>query len=113
MDIKTLGAFQEYREDSFTKRIVYKRDESTVFLLNFMPGQEIPKHEHPGSQVYILVLQGTGTVYTDDGETGIKQDDIINFGGEESFAIKNTGDGQLSLYVFLNKIPDGRYVEEV
>ncbi len=39
MEKKELVQFQEYQADRFTKRIVFKEDKHTVFVLNFGPGQ--------------------------------------------------------------------------
>jgi len=113
MEQKQLNEFQEFSENNFTKRIVFKKDESVVFVLNFMPGQELPPHKHPGTQVFLLVLEGTGTMNMDGKETVICKDDLIQVGGDEQFSFKNTGEARLSLHVILSKIPDERYAQNV
>lgn len=50
----------------------------------------LPTHKHPGSYVFLLVLEG-----------------------EEQFAFANTGNNPTSLYVVLNKVPDPRYAQNV
>ncbi len=37
-----LQEYMQYNEERFTKRIIFKEGESTVFLLNFMPQQALP-----------------------------------------------------------------------
>lgn len=113
MEKQSLSHYQEYSEKSFTKRVVYKRDESVVFILNFMPGQELPKHKHPGTQVYLHVLEGNGTMTIDGHDNEIEQGDIIRVDGNEEFSFNNSGQHRLSLHVVLNKIPDERYAQNV
>nr|WP_251025875.1 cupin domain-containing protein [Bacillus sp. ISL-47] len=103
----------EYSDKQFTKRILFKKGESTVFVLNFMPGQELPVHKHPGTEVYLMVLQGEGTLTIDGNPTEVAERDVIHASGEEEFSFKNTGDEPVSLYVMLNKIPDERYAQNI
>lgn len=113
MEKLSLKAYQEFSEERFTKRIVFKKGESTVFLLNFMPGQELPAHKHPGTEVYILTLQGEGTFTIDGNEVKAAANDTLHTTGTEELAYKNTGNEPVSLYVMLNKIPDDRYSENI
>lgn len=113
MEIKSLSSYQEYSEASFKKQIIFQKEESVVFKLNFMAGQALPLHKHPGTQVYILVLEGSGTVQVDETKTEVKTGDVITVDSDEQFAFDNTGANQASLYVFLNKIPDERYAKDV
>ncbi|MGF7048902.1 quercetin dioxygenase-like cupin family protein [Paenibacillus sp. DS2015] len=113
MEKKELLSVKAYDQDKFTKRILFKSGESVVFVLNFMPGQELPTHQHPGTAVFILVLNGSGTVTVDGEESIVVQDDVISCNGDEHFSFKNTGSIPTSLYVVLSKIPDERYVQEV
>ncbi|MFS0862621.1 cupin domain-containing protein [Fredinandcohnia sp. 179-A 10B2 NHS] len=113
MKKETLDSFIEYNEDRFTKRIVYKEGESTVFVLNFMPNQALPAHKHPGTNVYLLVLDGEGTFTIDQEVSKVKKNDVILCNGEEELSFVNDGDQNVSLYVMLNKIPDERFVQNI
>ncbi len=113
MEKQGLQAVKDYNEDKFTKRIVFKNGESVVFVLNFMPGQELPTHQHPGTAVFILVLDGGGTVTVNGAETLLVKDDVISCEGNEQFSFKNTGTLPTSLYVVLSKIPDERYAQNI
>lgn len=62
MKKSNLIQFQEYKEAGFTKRIVHKEADNVIFILNFTPNAELPTHNHPGANVYLLVLEGSGTV---------------------------------------------------
>lgn len=113
MEKKELSVMLEYNETQFTKRIVHKKGESVVFALNFMPGQELPKHQHPNTDVYILVLEGNGTMTVDGEQTAVAKGDVVHCDGSEQFSYKNSGDVPSSLYVVLSKVPDERYAQNV
>jgi quercetin dioxygenase-like cupin family protein len=113
VDKVTLKEAIVYNEGRFTKRIIYKKGNSTVFVLNFLPNQELPAHKHPGSEVFIHVVKGTGTMKIDGKESIIHAEDIIFVEGEEVFAFKNTGTEPVSLYVTLTQIPNEQYVQNI
>ena len=113
MEKKSISAAQEFSEKQFTKRILFREGKSTVFVLNFMPGQELPVHKHPGSEVYLMVIEGNGTLLINGEPTEIAEKEVVRASGEDDFAFKNTSSGNVSLYVMLNEIPDERYVQEI
>ncbi|WP_210364402.1 cupin domain-containing protein [Bacillus sp. REN3] len=113
MEKRSLQDYQEFSEERFTKRIVFKKGDSTVFLLNFMPGQELPAHKHPGTEVYILTLQGEGTFTIGGAEVKASANEAVHCAGSEELAYKNTGNDPVTLYVALNKIPDERYAQNL
>lgn len=109
----SLQDYMEYSEEKFTKRIVFKEGESTVFVLNFTPGQALPSHKHPGSNVYLLVIEGAGTFTIDGKEVKAKKNHVILAHGEEDFAFANDSNENTSLYVMLNKIPNDQYAQNI
>jgi quercetin dioxygenase-like cupin family protein len=113
MEKNSIKAFQEFSEERFTKRIIYKKGETTAFVLNFLPGQKLPTHKHPGTEVYLYVVTGNGTLILDDQETVITEADIIHVGGEEELAFNNNGNEPVSLYVNLSKVPSKRYAQNI
>lgn len=113
MEKKSLEAVKEYGADKFTKRILFQKGGSVAFVLNFMPGQALPPHKHPGTAVYILVLEGSGTITVDGVPTEVTKEETICCEGDEQFSFQNTGSDPARLYVVLSKIPDERYVREV
>ncbi|MFC3039677.1 cupin domain-containing protein [Virgibacillus xinjiangensis] len=113
MKIQNLNEYMEMNKERFTKRIIFKEDKSTVFVLNFEPGQTLPAHKHPGSNVYLLVLQGEGTFTIDRKEVPVQQDDVLVCNGDEELAFASTGSSDVSLYVMLNKIPDEQYAKNM
>ncbi|MED3553294.1 cupin domain-containing protein [Cytobacillus praedii] len=113
MEKKSIIEAQEFNAKQFTKRILFREGESTVFVLNFMPGQQLPAHKHPGTNVYLLVLQGSGKLTIDGVPSDVNEKDVILAGGDEEFAFINNGNDHTTLYVMLNKIPDERYVQNI
>ncbi|WP_335871850.1 cupin domain-containing protein [Bacillus sp. 2205SS5-2] len=108
-----LQDYIEFSKERFTKRILFKEGESTVFVLNFAPTQALPKHKHPGTNVYLLVLDGEGTFTIDGKDVKAKKHDVIVCHGDEELAFVNDGEQQTSLYVMLSKIPDERYAQDI
>jgi quercetin dioxygenase-like cupin family protein len=113
MEVQSLRNYQEFSEERFTKRIIFKKGDSTAFVLNFMPGQALPSHTHPGTEVYIMTAQGKGVFTIDGQEVNVMKNDVIHCGGLEQLAFKNDGAENVSLYVVLNKIPSDKYAENI
>jgi quercetin dioxygenase-like cupin family protein len=113
MEKNSVQAYQEFSEERFTKRIIYKKGETTAFVLNFMPGQQLPVHKHPGTEVYLYVVTGTGTFIIDGQETQVSEADLVHVGGDEELAFNNTGSEPVSLYVVLSKVPSEQYAKNI
>lgn len=112
MEKFSIEAYQEYNEERFTKRVI-RKGENTAFVLNFMPGQHLPEHKHPGTEVYLYVLTGTGTIIIDGNETEMTTTDLVHTSGDESLAFTNTGTEPVSLYVVLTKLPGDEYAKNI
>lgn len=113
MEKKSLQEHLEYNEEKFTKRIIFKKGDSTVFVLNFMPGQKLPAHKHPGTEVFLLMIAGSGTFTIDGVKTEVNEQDVVHTTSEEELAFENTSNEPCSIYVMLNKIPDERYAQNI
>ncbi|WP_078596624.1 cupin domain-containing protein [Evansella clarkii] len=113
MKKQNLKEFTQFSEDKFTKRIIYREGASTAFILNFAPGQKLPSHKHPGSDLYLMVLSGYGEFTVDGKKLEVAAEDVLYAGGEEEMSFENTGDENVSLYVQLINIPDERYAKEI
>ncbi|AZK46364.1 cupin domain-containing protein [Paenibacillus lentus] len=112
MEKRHLNEYQEYQENKFTKRIVFKEEENVIFVLNFAPGAELPTHKHPGANVYILVLEGAGEVICDGQSSSVTKGDILHITGDEEFSYRG-GEANSSLYVVLTKTPNENYAKNV
>lgn len=113
MEKKNLSEAVDYQEARFTKRILFQEGESVVFVLNFFPGQQLPTHKHPGTDVYIHALEGYGTLIVDGAEHAFDKGEVIHVGGDENFAYSNSGELPASLYVVLSKLPSKAYAENI
>jgi quercetin dioxygenase-like cupin family protein len=113
LEKKSIKDFQEFSEERFTKRVMFNDGGSTVFILNFQPGQKLPPHKHPGTEVYLLTLDGSGTFTIDGNQTSVNPNDAVHLSGEEEMSFENTGSSPVSLYVMLNKVPDERYTQNI
>ncbi|WP_312475945.1 cupin domain-containing protein [Neobacillus sp.] len=113
MEKNSIKAFMEYSEERFTKRIIYKKGETTAFVLNFLPGQELPTHKHQGTEVYLYVVTGSGTIIINGTDTEASEADLIHVSSDEEMAFKNSGSEPVSLYVVLSKIPSEQYAKNI
>lgn len=113
MEKTNLSEYQDYQDNKFTKRVVHKEDTNVIFVLNFAPGTELPTHKHPGANVYLLVLEGAGTVTHNETQTDVAKGDIIHINGDESFSYRNGTEAESSLYVVLTQTPHASYAKNV
>ena len=113
MEKKSVKEYMEYSEERFTKRVIYKKGETTAFVLNFLPGQELPTHKHPGTEVYLFVVTGNGTFIIDGQETEVTEADLLYVSDQEEMAFKNSGSKPVSIYVVLSKIPNEQYAKNI
>ncbi|WP_340026017.1 cupin domain-containing protein [Paenibacillus sp. FSL K6-1096] len=113
MERKNTAEAVQYHEERFTKKIIFQKGESVVFILNFMPGQQLPVHKHPGADVYILALNGEGTIHVNGEESPFTQGEALHIAGDESFAYSNNSGAPSSLYVVLSKLPSTEYAKEI
>lgn len=111
MQMQSVKAYQEYNQEKFTKRVIFNNGDSTAFVLNFMPGQKLPAHKHPGAEVYLFVLNGQGTIIIDGKETEVKESDLVHTSDDEELAFSNSGSEPVSLYVVLSKLPNQDYAK--
>lgn len=103
MEKKNIQNYIETNDERFTKRVIFTQENSTVFILNFKPGQTLPKHKHPGTTLQLLVLQGEGSFSIDGKEVGVKTNDVISISGDEELAFTNNGSTDVCLYVTMAK----------
>lgn len=113
MEQTNLRNYIEFGEEKFTKRVIFKEGGSTVFVLNFAPQQALPSHKHPGTNVYILVVEGGGTITIDGKDVKAQKNDVFLISSEEEMSFLNDGQENTSLYVMLNKIPDERFAQNI
>ncbi|ULT56422.1 cupin domain-containing protein [Neobacillus drentensis] len=103
MDKQTIKTYQEFSEEKFTKKVIFNNGSSTAFILNFLPGQKLPAHKHPGADVYLLVVSGNGRIIIDGKENEVTEQDVIHTSDDEELSVINTSSEPVSLYVVLTK----------
>lgn len=113
MEKNSLKTYQEFSDEKFTKRVISKKGESTAFVLNFLPGQQVLAHKHPGAEVYLFVVTGFGTFIIDGKEAEVTESDLVHVSSDEEMAFKNSGTEPVSLYVVLSKIPSEQYAKNI
>lgn len=111
MKLENINDYIEFSNQRLTKRVIFKEGKTTGFILNFQPGQVLPAHKHPGANLQLLLLQGTG-IFTIDGEQySVKKDDVLYVNGDEEVSFTNNGESNVSIYVMLNNIPNDQYAK--
>ncbi|MEI3606278.1 cupin domain-containing protein [Pseudogracilibacillus sp. SE30717A] len=106
MEIQSIAAAQQFNENRFTKIDMIKTKSSVVFMLNFLPGQQMKPHNHPNRELYLHVLEGEGTLLIDNEEIVVKQGELIYCNAEEKIGFINTSETNVSIYATMNKMED-------
>lgn len=95
---------KQFNERRFTKVDMFKKERSTAFMLNFLPNQEVKPHQHPGQELYLHVMEGSGTISIDGEETKVTTGDVIFCEPQEKMGFVNTSTRNVSIYSILYKI---------
>ncbi|WP_240377312.1 cupin domain-containing protein [Bacillus piscicola] len=101
MEAQNLSQFQIFDEERLTKKDVFKEGKTKAFVLNFMPGQQLPTHNHPNTQVFITILEGNGICMINDVKHPISEKDVFHCNKDQMIGFENNSAGRLSVYVIL------------
>lgn len=101
--IKNIKECQEFNESRFVRTNLFQKGNSTAFMLNLMPGQSVPPHPHPGANVFMYVVEGTGTFIIEEKELTVSEKDVVHCEDKEMLEIRNNGDQPLCIYIVLAK----------
>lgn len=105
MEKKSIASALEFSEERFTKNDVFKSRNSSMFTLNFTPGQTMKSHSHPGKELYLHVLSGHGEFTIDDELIKVAEDDVIHLEPDEMIGFEN-GEEKTSIYVTMNRMQE-------
>ncbi|HLQ73620.1 MAG TPA: cupin domain-containing protein [Bacillota bacterium] len=105
MDFHLIKEAQQFNLERFTKIDMIKTRTSVAFVLNFLPGQEMKAHHHPNKELYLLVIEGEGTLTIDGEEKIVKKGDVIFCEEEEMIGFINTSEDNVSIYATMSKLP--------
>ena len=102
---KNMREMEQYSDDQFVVKGVYKGEQSEAVLLFLKPGQEMPAHPHERFEVVLVPKKGTGTMTVD----GTKEVDLVPETlyyepAGSTFRIQNTGDGPLQVLITLIRV---------
>lgn len=106
MELHHIATAKQFNEERFTKVNFVKNRRSNGFVLNFLPGQEMKAHHHPGKDLFLFVLEGTGTVTVDDEPIVMETGDVLYCEAEEKIGFINTSDANVSIYGAMTKTVD-------
>jgi quercetin dioxygenase-like cupin family protein len=70
---KNMREMEQYSDNQFVIKSVYKGAQSEAVLLFLNPGQELPPHPHERFEVTLLPHKGTGVMTVD----GLKEVDLV------------------------------------
>lgn len=104
MERKSIRSAREFNEERFTRVNVFKKDNSTMFVLNFLPGQKLPEHTHPGHELYLHPIHGKGKFTIDGEDIEMVEGDVMHIGPEERISFVNNGTDRVSIYVTMSRL---------
>lgn len=106
MEKQLIVSARQFSQERFTKIDIIKRKRSSVFLLNFLPGQHMKAHNHPKRELYLNVLEGNRTFSIDGKNVEVSKGEVIYCEQEEQIGFTNTGEEKVSIYAVMTKIAD-------
>jgi mannose-6-phosphate isomerase-like protein (cupin superfamily) len=101
-----LSSMNQYSPTEVMKHDVTSGECFKSFLLNLLPGQEVPAHTHLHKCVLLFPQTGSGTLFTED-----KEELVIESGSIYTdhigcnFGLRNTGNAPLQVLVILVSAP--------
>jgi mannose-6-phosphate isomerase-like protein (cupin superfamily) len=108
---KNMREMEQYSDNQFVIKSVYKGAQSEAVLLFLNPGQELPPHPHERFEVVLVPHKGTGVMTVNGSkEVDLVPETLYYEPAGCTFEIKNTGSGPLQVLITLIRVapaPDG------
>src|SRR5665213_1475480 len=102
---KNMRELEQYSEDQFVVKSVYKGAQSEAILLFLNPGQEMPYHPHERFEVVLVPRKGQGALMVDGTkEVDLTVDTLYYEPAGHSFRIRNTGDSPFQVLITLIRV---------
>jgi mannose-6-phosphate isomerase-like protein (cupin superfamily) len=109
---RNMREMEQYSDDQFVVKSVYKGEQSEAVLLFLKPGQEMPAHPHERFEVVLVPLTGAGTMTVDGTkEVDLVTDTLYYEPAGRTFRINNTGDGSLQVLITLIRVESPAHQE--
>ncbi len=102
---KNMREMEQYSDEQFVVKGVYKGEQSEAVLLFLKPGQIMPSHPHERFEVTLLPHKGRGLL-TVDGTKDVElvPETLYYESAGRTFQIKNIGDGPLQVLITLIRV---------
>jgi len=102
---KNMREMEQYSDDQFVVKSVYKGAQSEAILLFLQPGQEMPPHPHERFEVVLLPHKGRGLLIVDNIKTvDLVPETLYYEPAGHMFCIKNVGDSPLQILITLIRV---------
>jgi mannose-6-phosphate isomerase-like protein (cupin superfamily) len=102
---KNMKEMEQYSDDQFVVKGVYKGQQSEAVLLFLLPGQEMPQHPHERFEVVLVPQTGTGLLIVDGTkEVALAPETLYYEPAGHKFTIKNTGNSPLQVLITLVRV---------
>ena len=97
-----LSKMDQFSPSEVVKRYVTSGEFFSSYILNLMPGQEVPACSHENKSVMLIPQMGSGILFTDDkSETTLEFGSVYTDHCGRSFGLRNTGKLPFQVLVIL------------
>jgi len=83
--------------------VMFQTERCKGLMANFLPGQSIPPHRHPGKHVLIHVESGAITLETETMKHTAVEREVVWVDGKELLSLTNDTDQATSVYLILQE----------
>ena len=102
---KNLTEIEQYSDDSFVVKGVYKGEQSEAVLLFLLPGQEMPTHAHQRFEVVLTPRTGCGVMIVNGTkEVDLFPETLYYEPAGCTFGIKNAGNAPFQVLITLIQV---------
>jgi quercetin dioxygenase-like cupin family protein len=97
----TLADAPEYDKERFVAAPLLDGSHSNVRVIRLSPGQVLPPHMHPTSDLMIYIVEGSGSLDIDGSTVAFVAGSLAFFRGDEELRLANNGASGLTALAFL------------
>lgn len=102
---KNMREMEQYSDDQFVVKGVYKGVQSEAVLLFLQPGQEMPSHPHERFEVTLVPHKGQGILTVNgDKDVDLVPETLYYEPVGSTFRIRNTGETPLQVLITLIRV---------
>jgi quercetin dioxygenase-like cupin family protein len=97
----TLAGAPDFDTERFVAAPLLDGSQSNVRVIRLSPGQVLPPHTHSSSDLMIYIVEGSGSLATDDATVAFVAGSLAYFRGDEELRLANHGTTGLTALAFL------------